>query len=561
MYKEKLQVQAALPYANGDLHIGNAFSTYIPADIFVRYKRLRGADITFICGSDDHGTPVAVAALQAQRSPQEHAEYFRRRHLEDFEKLDISFDNYHYTSSEENRILTNLFLTKAYEGGYIFQREVEQFYCERDKRYLPDRFVKGTCPYCGAGEQYSDACESCGKVIEPGKIIDPHCAICGTPPVKVSSNHFFFKLSAFSDELSRWLLESNQHDFPQDCVNYVRNWINEGLRDWDITREDYWGFPIPLKGAAPNQYVYVWWDAPIGYIASTWNYCDRKGLRWEDNWRKPESKTIYFIGKDILYHHFLFWPAMLKAAGYNLPSKYVVNGFLTLQEQKISKSRRWLVPLRYMIEKYTPDYFRFYVALKSTNSLRDNDFSFKEFQTVINTNLADNIGNFAHRVLTFISANFEGAVPQPRDFDAVDEEFKLFVTRAPEEIQTSLDRANFNNAVHLILNSFAQANRYLNSREPWKKIKTEPGAAKTCLYLSANFLHDGTTYLFPITPNISSSILGFLSISYPNWTAVGGLTVEPGHRINSPSPVVKKITDDEIEEDLENLRSNKFVFE
>ncbi|RLF15085.1 MAG: methionine--tRNA ligase, partial [Thermoprotei archaeon] len=377
---KKLVVTAALPYANGDLHVGHAISTYIPADIYVRFKRLKGYDVVFVCGSDDHGTPIEVSALKAGRSPLEHARYYHDRHAEDFRLLNISFDNYHYTHSEENRELTESFLIKAREGGFIYTREVEQYYCERDRKFLPDRFVVGTCPYCGAENQFSDLCEKCGRVIEPGKILNPKCAVCGSTPIKRRSLHFFFKLSAFREKLYSWLSSASSRDFPKEVVNYVLNWLQAGLEDWDITREDYWGFKLPFKEASDNQYVYVWWDAPIGYIASTVNYCRRAGRDWETYWKDPSSKVVHFIGKDIVYHHFIFWPAMLLAAGFPLPGKYVVNGYLTLEGEKMSKSRGWLIPLRYLLERYPSDYLRYYACFKAANSTRDSDFSLREFQ-------------------------------------------------------------------------------------------------------------------------------------------------------------------------------------
>ena len=552
---ERLVVTAALPYANGDLHIGHAISTYIPADIYVRFKRLKGCDVVFACGSDDHGTPIEVSAMRAGRSPLEHARYYHDRHLEDFKRLNISFDNYYYTHSDENRELTEEFLLKAMEAGYIYVKEVEQYYCERDGKFLPDRFVIGTCPYCGAESQFSDLCERCGRVIEPGRILSPRCALCGSTPVKRRAKHFFFKLSAFARRLEEWLSSAPSRDFPREVVNYILSWIRSGLEDWDITREDYWGFRLPFKEASENQYVYVWWDAPIGYIASTVNYCRRVGRRWEDYWRDPSARRVHFIGKDIAYHHFIFWPAMLMAAGYPLPSKYVVNGYLTLEGEKMSKSRGWLIPLRYILDRYPADYLRYYAAFKAPNAARDSDFSFKEFQRKVNSELADNIGNYAHRVLTLIHRLFNGRVPEPGPMDEEDLRFKSMIEGMPSEFEELYEEADFARVGDRLLQRFSEANRYLNVKEPWRRVKEDPGQASTTMYLSVNFLRDAMVIMYPITPTISSRVLSFIRGGGGlTWDSLGKFTVAPGTEIAKPEPVVRKISDREVEEDLERLR-------
>lgn len=563
---ERYLITAALPYANGDLHLGHAISTYVPVDIYARYKRLKGNNVIFICSSDDHGTPIALTAIQSNRSPEEQSQYYRMRQIEDFKMLNISFDSYHYTNSTENRELTERFLITAREKGYIYSGEVEQFYCENDKQYLPDRFVKGTCPYCGAPEQYGDACERCGRVIQSTKIIDPKCSVCGRTPIRKISRHFFFKLSAFSKELETWLTSASSNDLPQAIVNYVLNWIKGGLQDWDITREDYWGFRLPFIDAQENQYAYVWWDAPIGYIASTWNYCKENGLSWEDSWKNPKSKIVHFIGKDIVYHHFLFWPAMLKVAGLSLPSKIVVNGYLTLEGEKMSKSRQWVVALRYMLDRYKPpDYFRFYAAMKSSNSASDNDFSFGEFQSVVNDGLADTIGNFAHRTLQFIYANFDAIVPEPLtedNWDNEDKHFKEQIINLPPKIGEYYERANFSSACKEVLAAFAEANRYFSLKQPWKTISSDSTSAKRCLYLSINLLHDGMIYLQPIIPNISNALLETIQNNPPNvtWQDAGKLRITPGQQIRRPSIMVEKIPDTKIQEDLEKLKTGKMVY-
>lgn len=554
---ERITITAALPYANGFLHVGHAISTYIPADIYARFKRLQGFDVIFVCGSDEHGTPIEVSARRANRSPIEHATYYHEHHKEDFKLLNISFDNYHRTHSEENRELTEEFLRIAKEKGLIYAKEVKQYYCEHDAKYLPDRFVIGTCPYCGAEDQFSDLCERCGRVIEAGKILRPRCALCNSPPVERRAVHFFFKLSAFAKPLEEWLASAPPKDFPREVVNYVLSWIKSGLEDWDITREDYWGFKLPFDEAADNQFIYVWWDAPIGYIASTVNYCKRVGKNWEDYWKSPEARVVHFIGKDIVYHHFIFWPAMLMAAGYRLPSKYVVNGYVTLEGEKMSKSRGWLIPLRYLLERYPADYLRFYACFKAANSMRDSDFSFSEFQRKVNSELADNIGNYSHRVLTLIHRLFEGLVPSPAAMGEEDEAFKSFIESLPRELENLYEEADFTKVGGRLLEAFSRANGYLNLKEPWRRIKSAPGEAGTALYLSINFLRDSMVAMYPIIPETSLKVLSFIYNGRPpelNWSSLGKFVVKPGWRIAKPAPVVRKISDEEVRRDVEELK-------
>ena len=497
------------------------------------------------------------------RTPSEHAEYYRMRQIHDFQQLNISFDNYYYTGSEENRVLTEEFLNAAYKNNYIYLKEVEQWYCEKDQRFLPDRFVKGVCPSWGAVDQYSDVCEVCGRVIEPGKIIDAHCVLCGMPPIKRKAKHFFFKLSSLSGFLSDWLSKSSDKNFPKGVVNYVLSWVRSGLDDWDITREDYWGFKLPFKDAASNQYAYVWWDAPIGYIASTVNLCSRLGTSWERYWKNKDAELVHFIGKDIIYHHLLFWPSMLKVAGYPLPKKYVVNGYLNLEGRKMSKSRKWSINLRHVLDRYPSDYIRFYLATKAANNIGDSDFSWKEFQNRINTCLADAIGNLVNRVLTFITDTFEGVVPHPQSnlADKEDRKFKEFITMLPGEFEELYETVNLTKVVGKIVDSFGEGNKYFNVKAPWKRIKsgTKEGeeSAKTALYLNINLIHDGAIYLYPITPTLSGQILDQISGSskepFPTWNILGKFSVKPGTRVGNPKPIAEKIKDEEIKKEIETL--------
>ncbi|MHA1606203.1 MAG: methionine--tRNA ligase [Candidatus Freyarchaeota archaeon] len=557
---QRVLVTAALPYANSDLHLGHAFSTYIPADVYSRFCRLKGLDVVFVCGSDEHGTPVSVAARDAGRTPLEHVNYFRERQLRDLKDLEVSFDNYHRTHSEENRKLTEEFLIKLRKNGYIYKKRVKLFYCETDKMYLPDRMIKGRCPYCGAREQYSDSCEVCGRTIEPGKILEPYCVLCGSPPSEREEEHFIFKLSAFSERLQSWLTSKRREDFPRDVVNYVVQWIRDGLQDWDITREDYWGFRLPYDDAKENQYVYVWFDAPLGYIASTINWSERTGRNWKDYWM-GDCLIVHFIGKDIVYHHLLFWPAMLMGVGdYTLPGKYVVNGYLTLEGRKMSKSRRWLIPLRHVLDRFPADYIRFYLSSKASNSVSDNDFSWKEFMGKINGDLVDNVGNFVHRVLTFISRWFEGEVPKPRELDERDKEFLSEVRRMVEEVEAEYEKCDFSKVIRRILEAFKAANSYFTVKAPWEAVK-KGGDAATPLYICANFLYSAAICLYPIIPASAEKIFEMMNVKPGNWDTAKELSVKAGHKINKPKPLFRKMTEREVEEEIKALEEGRIAIE
>jgi len=552
----RVLITSALPYANGDLHIGHVSSTYIPADAYARFCRLKGYDVVFVCGADEHGTPISVAAREAGRTPLEHVDYYRERQLNDLKALNISFDNYYRTHSEENREITEHFLLKLRENGYIYRKEVELFYCEKDKTYLPDRMIKGICPYCGAEDQYSDACEVCGRTIEPGEILRPYCILCGSPPVKRKENHFIFKLSAFSDRLYEWLTsDPTGENFPKDVVNYVVQWIKSGLQDWDITREDYWGFKLPYKDAKENQYVYVWFDAPIGYIASTINWSKKTGANWEDYWKREDSFITHFIGKDIVYHHFLFWPAVLMGTEeMTLPKKYVVNGYLTLEGLKMSKSRNWLIPLNYILKRYPADYVRFYLAFKAANSIRDNNFSWEEFQERINGDLVDNIGNLIHRILHFINNRYDSKIPEPSDFDEQDREFIQLINTVTDELEIYYEQCDLSKVIKRIIEAFKFANSYFSAKEPWKKIKEKPEEAKTTLYICANFLRSAAIYLYPIMPQSAEALQRYLNTKLDTWDSAREMTLKPGHEVEKAEPLFRKIPKKDVEKEIETLK-------
>jgi len=553
-------VTAALPYANGDIHMGHVCSTYVPADVYTRFLRLRGEEAVYVCGADEHGTPIEMSARERGMDPASYAEFYRLRQLRDLESMGVRFDNYHRTHSEENRRLTEYFLVKMRENGYVYSRDVESYYCEKDKKYLPDRFVIGTCPYCGAEDQYSDQCEVCQRALEPGEILNPRCAICGSTPITKRTKHFFFRLSELSHRLSEWIRSKSDRDFPQEVVNHVLGWISGGLRDWDITREDYWGFRLPYPDAQADQYAYVWVDAPICYFASFVNWAERTDPEKKKWLSDPATRLVHFIGKDIVQHHLIFWPAMLMAVGeYVLPSKYVVNGYISLEGKKMSKSRGWYIPVQRATSRYPSDYLRFYLAYKASNTTGDSNFSWTEFRDRINRELADNIGNFVHRVLTFTYNNFDGKVPAPAELSERDHAFRREFEDAFEEVSSYYEGCNLSRVVQGLVGAFMSANRYFNDKRPWEAVKKRKEDAATTMFLSLSFVKRAVAYLYPVTPNLAEDIWKMLgeegSLASANPLSLGkDLDPVPGTRIPRPRPVVTKIEEEKIKEELEWLR-------
>lgn len=547
-------VTAALPYANGDIHMGHVTSTYVPADIYTRYLRISGQEVVYVCGADEHGTPIEIAARERGVSPSEHAEYFRTRQLRDLESMGVQFDSYYRTHSEENRSLTERFLLKMRENGHIVSGWVQSYYCENDRKYLPDRFVLGTCPHCGAEDQYSDVCEVCQRALEPGEILKPRCAVCGAPPVTRKTKHFYFRLSSFSDGLRAWLKGKRGEDFPAEVVNHVLSWIEGGLRDWDITREDYWGFRLPYPDAGENQYAYVWVDAPIGYFASFLRWASLHDPKKEAWLQDPGTRLVHFIGKDIVQHHLIFWPAMLMAVSeYVMPSKYVVNGYISLEGRKMSKSRGWYIPVQRATSRYPSDYLRFYLAYKAANATGDSNYSWTEFQDRVNRELADNIGNFIHRVLVFTQNNFDGKVPKPGKLSKVDQEFGRYIDGMPEELRQSYELCNFSKAVQGLVGAFMVANRYFNDKKPWAALKSSLSDAATTTYLCLKFVKAAAALMYPIVPVMAERIweqIGEASLVESRPLAPGAsVGLEAGRPIARPVPLVEKIEDDKIEEE------------
>ncbi len=535
-------ITSALPYANGEIHLGHIASTYLPADIFTRYLRLNGIQAYHICATDDFGTPILIKAEKEKKSPKEYVEYWNKRDKEDLESLGISFDFFNKTSAKENVEFVQYVFKLLLENGHIYDKNVIQFYCTYDDKFLPDRYVIGICPYCNAENQYSDLCENCGRV--PDQILEPKCAICGNPPVKRESKHYFFRLSSFEDKLIKWLL-SNQHLQP-DVKNYVINWIKEGLQDWDITRDLSWGVPIPLQ-ESKGKVFYGWFDNHLCYISSLVKFVNDGGGDGKKFWN--ESEIYHFIGKDIIYHHYLFLPAIRLGINseYKLPDYIPTRGHLMLQNQKISKSRNWYIGLKDFISAFNPDYLRFYIASVVTYSQDDLNFDFDAFYERINNELIANIGNFVNRALSFTQKSFQGRVPKPFSIDnlvekelaaTVDETGRLL---ASNEIDRSLKR---------ILKFGTYMNQYFQTNSPWANKDT----SNTTVYTSVNAVRSLAILLEPFIPFSCERIwtqlkLGGDTVHRQLWESAKDMRAIPtGHELGKIEPIFRKIEAQDIEQ-------------
>ncbi len=539
---KKAIITSALPYANGEIHLGHVASTYLPADITTRFLKLSGVEAYYFCASDDFGTPILIQAEKENKTPEEYVKVWNKRDHEDFTSLGIEFDFFYRTSSPENVTFVQEVFKKLQANGHIYQKEIIQFYCNVDKKFLPDRYVLGRCPYCKAEDQYSDLCEKCGRV--PEEIEDPKCSICKNPPTKEKTKHYFFKLTNFVNELNQWL-EADSH-LQKDVKKYVQNWIKEGLVDWDITRDMNWGVPIPLE-EAKGQVFYGWFDNHLAYIATAMKFLNDKGLEGKKFWNSAD--IYHFIGKDIVYHHYLFLPAMRIGIGneFKLPDYIPTRGHLMLQSKKISKSRNWYIGLKDFLDIYPADYLRFYLALITPYSQDDLNFDWEEFASRINSELIGNIGNFVNRALGFTQKSLSGVVPNTNQFDASDKEAQDKINNFASELTPMMEDNNLDKALKKIIEFSAHFNQYFQKKEPWKG----GDGSNNCVFISVNAVRSLALSLYPFLPESSQRIweqLGMSgNVSEQSWSSISTIKVKEGHKIGQASPLFKKVEASDIE--------------
>jgi methionyl-tRNA synthetase len=542
-------VTMALPYANGSLHLGH-FVEAIQTDVYVRALRAMGRDVAFICANDMHGTPIEMSAAKAGLPPEEYVERIHREHREDYAAFHISLDEFYTTHSEENRLRTEEIYRKLVERGSIERREVEQLYCEVDRRFLPDRYVRGTCPVCGTKDQYGDACENCGSTYEAVQLKDPYCAICKDAgrgivrPVLRRSAHYFVKLSQYQDFLRKWTTEPGH--LQPEIRGFLARWLAEPLRDWDISRDEpYFGFEIPDRPPGEEKkYFYVWLDAPTGYLSSTEHWARKRGRRVEEWWGADSgTEIVHFIGKDIVYFHTLFWPAMLHASGWRVPARVHVHGMLTVEGAKMSKSRGTFINAReYLDAGLDPEWLRYYFAANLGPTASDIDLSLGEMKNRVNGELLNSVGNLANRALSILWKSLSGKLGLlPGDGEAVDLWNQATLQRA-NAMQAYL-RVDSRAAVQAALAVAAAGNERLQRKQPWKTIATDPEGARRELTLAVNLARVCAAMLEPVVPRFAQGIVEQTGAPLPAIT--DNKPIEEA-TIREPRPLVRRMEDEDV---------------
>ena len=539
-------VTSALPYANGPIHIGHLVE-YVQTDIWVRFQKMCGHRCFYFCADDTHGTPIMISARTAGIAPQQLIGRVHKEHTADFESFHVRFDNYHTTHSPENKAFSELIFQRLNEAGSIVKREVEQTYCENEKMPLPDRYVRGTCPRCSAEDQYGDSCEVCGATYRTTDLIHPRCASCGAPPVSQKSVHYFFKLADYETQLKDLIATGYTQ---RSVANKLDEWFKAGLKDWDISRDGpYFGFQIPGE---ENKYFYVWLDAPIGYMASAKNYCDRHGLDFDELWNSPANELYHFIGKDIMYFHALFWPAMLMGSGFKVANKLFVHGFLTVNGEKMSKSRGTFIKADTYARHLDPECLRYYYASKLTDTVEDIDLGIQDFISRTNADLVGKYANLASRSGPMLNRQLEGRL------GTLDDDGRQLLGRlvaAKEQIIAHYEGLSYAAAVRTISALADEANRYVEQNQPWTTVKTDLERTRTTLTAVLNAVRVLTIYLKPILPQFAQKVEKFLGVDELHFADVEK-TLE-NHTIGAFERLFERIDEEQVTAMIEESKEGQ----
>jgi methionyl-tRNA synthetase len=567
---KRYTITAALPYTNGPIHIGHLAGVYVPADIYARYLRLTGNDVAYISGSDEHGAAIPMRAKKEGVSPQVIIDKYHTIIKKSFVDFGISFDNYSRTSSKIHHETASDFFTKMYKDGEFIEEVSAQLYDAEANQFLADRFVVGTCPKCGFEESYGDQCENCGTSHNATDLINPKSAITGNVPTVKETKHWFLPLDKHEDFLRKWILEGHKKDWKPNVYGQVKSWVEDGLRPRAVTRDLDWGIPVPLKDGE-GKVLYVWFDAPIGYISSTKEWAAREGKNWEDYWKKDDTKLVHFIGKDNIVFHCIIFPSMLKAHGdYILPNNVPANEFLNLEGNKLSTSKNWAVWLHEYLEDFPnqQDVLRYTLTANAPES-KDNDFTWKDFQAKNNNELVAIFGNFINRVVVLTNKYYQGVVPEPNDFSEVDEDVLAAVKEFPNTIGKSIERYRFREASQELMSLARLGNKYLADEEPWKVIKLDEERVKTIMFIALQISAALAILSEPFLPFTSNKLKGILniiendstrSLSWENVTEKDVL-IPANHQINKAELLFSKIEDKTIETQVEKLQATKIANE
>ncbi|MCI0789405.1 MAG: methionine--tRNA ligase [Chloroflexi bacterium] len=561
---ERIFIAVAWPYANGPLHLGHIAGCYLSADIFARYHRMKGNDVLMVSGSDTHGTPITIRADQEGITPQEVVERYHAMFLEAWQKLGITFDLFTTTNTANHEKVVHDVFKTLHDKGYIYTADMLLAYCAQCVRYLPDRYVEGTCPYCQNPRARGDQCDSCGRTLDPQELVEPRCAICGATPEFRESEHFFLKLSAFEKPLLEWV-EKQTHWRP-NVLNFTRRFLQDGLKDRSISRDLTWGVPLPMDGYDSKR-IYVWFEAVIGYLSAAVEWAEKNGKpdAWEDFWKDPATKSYYFIGKDNIPFHSIIWPAIILAydKGLNLPYDVPANEFLSLENQKFSTSQNWAVWLPDYLERYDPDPLRYLLSINMPES-GDSDFSWAEFVRRNNDELVATYGNLVNRVLSFTYRNFDGKVPGVQSLDEVDEGLLRAARETMDSVDDSLYNCRFKAAITRAFGLAQEANRYLDTKAPWKTIKEDRDQAGASLTVAMQAINCLKTILYPFMPFSSQKVHEFLGLDGPveegawDFDSIVG-QIKAGADLREPAPLYTKLDPEIIEEEIRKLGTGTSV--
>ena len=564
---KRYTITAALPYTNGPIHIGHLAGVYVPSDIYARYLRLQGRDVLFVCGSDEHGVAISMKAKKEGITPQEVIDKYDAIIRKSFIDFGISFDNYSRTSSKIHHDTASEFFRKLYDNGDFIEEVTEQLYDAKADQFLADRFVVGTCPKCGNEEAYGDQCEKCGSTLNATDLINPKSTITGDTPILKSTKHWFLPLDRYQDFLKEWILVGHEKDWKNNVLGQVKSWLDDGLKPRAVTRDLDWGIDVPVAGAEGKK-LYVWFDAPIGYISSTKEWAAREGKDWEPYWKDADTKLVHFIGKDNIVFHCIIFPAMLKAEGsYILPDNVPANEFLNLEGNKLSTSKNWAVWLHeYLLDFPDKQDSLRYALTSNAPENKDNDFTWKDFQARNNNELAAIFGNFINRVVVLTNKYYNGIVPEPNEFSEVDEQTLAELKAYPAVISSSIERYRFREAQGELMNVARLGNKYLADEEPWKMVKTNPERVQTQMYVALQIAAALRILCEPFLPFTACKLSGILNTVIPpkeeshlSWKDVAETSdlIPAGHQIGEGEILFAQIEDTEIQKQIDKLEATK----
>ena len=558
MSKRKM-ITAALPYANGPVHIGHLAGVYIPADVYARFQRNTGQEVAFICGSDEHGIPITIRAKKEGITPQDVVDKYHEIIKKSFVDLGISFDEYSRTTSKKHYEVSQEFFLNLYNKGKFEEEISEQFFDEQAGEFLADRYIVGTCPKCNNENAYGDQCEKCGSTLSPTELINPKSMLSGNTPILKETKNWYLPLNEYENFLNEWIIKGHQDDWKPNVYGQVKSWLNDGLKPRAMTRDLNWGVPVPLPNAE-GKVLYVWFDAPIGYISFTQEWAEKNGKNWKDFWQNEETDLIHFIGKDNIVFHCIIFPSMMKAHGdYIMPKNVPAFEFLNLENDKISTSRSWAVWAHEYVEDFPDqqDALR-YALLSSAPETKDNNFTWKDFQTKNNSELVGIFGNFINRVTVLTQKYYNGIVPQPNEFEQVDKDLYHEMQQIPEKIGKNLDEFRFRDALTEMMNLARLGNKYLADEEPWKVIKDNPERVKTQMFCALQVAGALAYLCEPFLPFTSQKMKSVLNLGDKNWYEVLNTPPIPtGHQINEMPLLFSKIEDDVIEAQIKKLENTK----